>query len=276
MNEKLTLEEIHSVTLCVLKKVIDICDKLNINYYMAYGTLIGVVRHNGFIPWDDDCDITMCRPDYEKFVSYCDSHAEELYPYKLLSKTNTNNYPYNIVRFNDMRYKAVYENTQSYDSGVFIDIYPLDGIDISDPALIKKINQKRKFLKTMIIWATDDHFEKSKHNKWYRTMIKYIARSWAKTMGGRYFLDKLENLKNTFDYDACSYVGDMVWDFSTVPLKKEWFDDYLFADFEGVKVKIPHDYDSFLKVYYGNYMELPPENQRVASHFYAIYRRDGL
>ena len=85
------------------------------------------MRHGGFIPWDDDLDIVMLRPDYEVFCQYCMKHERELYPFKLINRQSEKKYPYNIARFNDLRYKAVYENVQEYDSGMFIDVYPLDG-----------------------------------------------------------------------------------------------------------------------------------------------------
>jgi hypothetical protein len=75
------------------------------------------------------------------------------YPFKLLCRENTKNYPYNIPRFNDMRYEAVYENTQNYESGMFVDVYPLDGIDITKKRLISQIDTNRNYLKKMIIWA---------------------------------------------------------------------------------------------------------------------------
>lgn len=273
MKQEITTKEIHESTVDILKKIIKICDDLDIEYFLAYGTLIGAIRHKGFIPWDDDCDITMLRPDFDRFVEYCLQNEGELYPFKLLCRENTKNYPYNIPRFNDMRYEAVYENTQNYESGMFVDVYPLDGIDITKKRLISQIDTNRNYLKKMIIWATDDHFEISKHNKLYRTIIKFLARGYAKLRGADYFLNKLEAYRKMFDYEKCDFVGDMVWDFRTIPLRKEWFSSSVIVPFENIYVKIPVGYDEFLKVYYGDYMKLPPMEERVPSHRYKLYRR---
>ena len=87
MNERpLTLEEIHEGTLEILKKIISICDETGVNYFLAYGTLIGAVRHGGFIPWDDDLDLVMLRPDYEKFLDYCRAHEAEMFPFRLMNR----------------------------------------------------------------------------------------------------------------------------------------------------------------------------------------------
>ena len=88
--KELSIQEIHEGTLGILKKIIDICDKVGVNYYLAYGSLIGAVRHGGFIPWDDDLDIVMLRPDYEVFCQYCMKHERELYPFKLIDKVKKN------------------------------------------------------------------------------------------------------------------------------------------------------------------------------------------
>lgn len=89
--KELSIQEIHEGTLGILKKIIDICDKVGVNYYLAYGSLIGAVRHGGFIPWDDDLDIVMLRPDYEVFCQYCMKHERELYPFKLINRQSEKN-----------------------------------------------------------------------------------------------------------------------------------------------------------------------------------------
>lgn len=273
--KELNIEEIHNVSLSALKKIIEICDHLNINYYMTYGTLIGVIRHKGFIPWDDDLDITMLRKDFNVFCEYCYSHEKELYPYKLLSIKNTENYPYGIPRFNDMRFTAVYGNVKAYDSGIFIDIYPLDGADhLADfPDKVHKLERKKTFLLKCLALSVDTHYIKSKNNSIFSEVIKRFMRCVCKKIGNAYFINKLSNLSNLYTLDESEYVSLMTWDPDLPLFKKEWFKDYLYADFEDIRVKIPVGYDEFLKLQYGNYMELPPVEQRIPSHDYKIYKK---
>ena len=107
MNRELSLEEVHKETLNVLKKIDEICEHYDIKYSIMYGTLIGYMRHNGFIPWDDDMDVCMLRPEYDKFVAYCNEHEEELYPFKLMSKYTADDYPFNyrMARYSGSPYR---------------------------------------------------------------------------------------------------------------------------------------------------------------------------
>lgn len=271
--KELSMEEIHEGTLAILSEIIRVCNAIGVKYYLAYGSLIGAMRHKGFIPWDDDLDIVMLRPDYDVFCRYCISHEKELWPFKLICRENVDKYPYNIARFNDMRYRAEYQNVQSYDSGMFIDVYPLDGFGKMTDAEIHRLDRKREYLMKMILWSIDDHYEPSKHNKWYRSVVKYAVRGYAKLRGSSHFLNRMEELKALYPYDECEYVAEMVWDTKTVLCKKEWFSEGVMVDFEGLKVCAPKDPDSFLRAYYGDYMKLPPLEERVPSHGYKLYKR---
>ena len=144
IGKELNIDQIHQITLEIVKKLIEICDEINVNYYVAYGSLIGTVRHKGFIPWDDDFDVVMFRDDYEKFCKYCIIHQNEIKPYKLLNRETEKNYPYNIARLNNMDYKARYENIVNYDSGAFIDIYPIDGAGSDAIKVLQTVKKKEK------------------------------------------------------------------------------------------------------------------------------------
>lgn len=272
-DDELNIEQIHKQTLGIIEKLIEICNKINVNYYVAYGSLIGAVRHKGFIPWDDDFDVVMLRDEYEKFCDYCIEHENEIKPYKLLSRKCEKKYPYNIARLNNMNYKAVYDNVQGYESGIFIDIYPLDGAGSDVAQTIKKVEKRKSNLFRITLWSVDDHYTKSTYNKWYRSIIKFLVRGYSKIRGSKYFLDKMENFKNLYNIKDSKFIAEMTWDAGLTLYKKSWFDKYCYMDFENLKVKVPIGYDEFLKCHYGDYMKLPPINEQVPHHEYKVYKR---
>ena len=272
-REELKIDQIHQVTLDIVKKLIEICDEIHVNYYVAYGSLIGVVRHKGFIPWDDDFDVVMLRNDYEKFCDYCTKHQKEMSPYKLLTRESEEKYPYNIARLNNMDYQAVYDTVQGYDSGIFIDIYPIDGAGTNAEQVMKRVKKKKSNLFRITLWCIDDHYTRSTYHKWYRSVIKYFVRLYAKIRGSKYFLDQLEAFKNLYDIDESRYIAEMTWDSGLTLYEKKWFDDYLYMDFENLKVKVPVGYDEFLRCHYGDYMKLPPKEEQIPHHEYKVYPR---
>lgn len=273
IKDELNIEQIHKATLGIVEKLIEICDKINVNYYVAYGSLIGVVRHKGFIPWDDDFDVVMLRDDYEKFCDYCIKNENKLKPFKLLSRKCEKKYPYNIARLNNMNYKAVYDNVQGYESGIFIDIYPLDGAGSDVDKVLKKVEKKKSNLFRITLWSIDDHYTKSTYNKWYRSIIKYFVRGYSKVRGAKHFLDKMENFKNLYDINNSRYIAEMTWDSGLTLYEKSWFDKYIYMDFENLKVKVPIGYDDFLRCHYGDYMKFPPKEEQVPHHEYKVYQR---
>ncbi len=272
MNEQpLTLQEIHKETLVILKKIIAICDELHINYYIAYGSLIGVVRHQGFIPWDDDLDIMMFRPDYEKFKAYCLSHEAELFPFKLMGRYNAPNFPYNIDRFCDLRYRMVSERTTDAGMGMFIDIYPMDGAGNDKEAAAAQLKQK-KFWLDCLFCDLHGKFEPSTRG-WIYNVLKFPGYCYARLRGSKYFLDKLESLKNLYTVEQSRYVACMIWDWPLRFKEKAWFDNATEMPFEDMMVKVPGNYDAMLRDSYGDYMQLPPEDKRVPHHEYSLYRK---
>ena len=152
-KRELTLAEIHEGTLEVLKRFISVCDQIGVQYFLAYGSLIGAVRHHGFIPWDDDLDVIMLRPDYEKFREYCNKHEGELTPFRFFDRHNTPDYPYTIGRFCDTRYRMVRnDNVPDAGQGMFIDIYPHDGAGNNNDKRWKSILKKKT-----VMWQCTIH-----------------------------------------------------------------------------------------------------------------------
>lgn len=271
-DNELDLNEIHKCILEILKKFIEICDVINVNYYVAYGSLIGAVRHGGFIPWDDDFDVAMLRSEYEKFKEYCNEHEEDIYPFRFFDYHNTDNYPYGIARFCDLRYRMeCNDNIPTAGQGAFIDLYPIDGAGKTQKD-INKLSFK-KYIYTLFYnrAMSNSIFPKSK-KKWL-VFLSAPAYFYSHLKGKNYFLNKMESLKNLYAFEDSDNVACVVWGDSKIYYDKKIFDEYIYMDFEGIKVKVPKKYDAWLKTSYGNYMELPPIDMQKPHHNYKIFKK---
>ena len=269
----MTMEEIQKVSLEMLKAIDTICKKIDVKYCLAYGTLIGAIRHKGFIPWDDDIDILMPRPDYEKFKEYVISHVEELHPLKLFD-SSVDDYPYLLPRLSNDDYEVVVSNEKPYGMGIFIDIYVLDGIGDTFEAAWNYIKKTCKYPR-LIFLSTRNHYHFGTTKGILKRLIKIPAFYYAKMMGKDYFEKKLRKLIDTQSYERKSYVGCAIWceHPKWAVVKKEYIDNLIEVPFENYQFKIPKAYDELLCQWYGDYMQLPPEKDRIYHHLYKAYKK---
>ena len=270
--QELNLNRIRDITLSMMDHIHEICVRNNIQYFLMFGTLIGAVRHNGFIPWDDDFDIAMKRNDYIKF---CKAVEKEHHPYyKLCNRANTKNYYYGIARYADTRYKYVSDlvDLQQADIGVFIDIYPLDNFG-NTPEEAKAIKDKiTPITNEFIIYMN----RKSVQGK-LRTLLRTPVHYYYRIKHGKNLNLRIDNLIYkkicSITNEKDKQLGVIVWDATCWPYKKEWFEKTVQHDFEGHNYLIPAEYDEILKMVYGDYMKLPPKEKQVATHSYKIYEK---
>lgn len=266
-ERELSLREIQLETLKVLKKVKEICEKENIEYFLGYGTLLGAVRHKGFIPWDDDIDIIMPRKEYEKFINYCIYNKEKLGYFSLKHYRTCKEYIYPIARFCDMRYRIEYSGAKDYGLGLFVDIYPFDGINLSDNNLKRKININKFFINICGM----------KKYKWsknrFKGIIKYLFFILIRKINLNSLLKKIDKLGQKYMYENTEYVNCVIWEDLEKIIPKDIFKETLKIEFEGELYKAPKKYDKFLKIHYGNYMKLPPINKQVGHHYYRVYTK---
>lgn len=276
--KKLTMKEVQLGSLNILKKIDEICRRENLQYCLAYGTLLGAVRHKGFIPWDDDIDIMMPRKDYDLLVDYFVRNKESLVPYELFSKQFNQDYPYMINRVSDSRYVLDVDNEKPYGIGLFVDVYPLDGAGNSVKEYTKKKNMSSRNA-ALCFLTSRKTVKRENTSSVIKYIMKYPAFLVAKILGRNFFMRRLDNLQRTCDYENSEYVGCMVWG-SDEGIRdifpKEWFREMIDVEFEGNLFKIPKEYDKILSRWYGNYMELPPEDKRIAHHFYDAYLKDDF
>ncbi len=243
-------DKLHICELEILKEISIICTRHNIKWFAIGGTMLGAVRHKGFIPWDDDIDIGMTRENYEKFLNYANSELPE--HLKILTNAGDCNFLFaKVHNINTSFIEEACLDKEEWYKGVFVDIMPFDGL----PKGYLSRNFHYKKLAILVTLYNNLKFGKIKSTKLLHKIqnlvsIKFICKIWRNTVC-RYgfknsdktcFTWSIRNQKLTF---PC----DLFLDLITVP-----FEDFL--------IPIPKEYDKYLTIHYGDYMKLPPENER--------------
>lgn len=272
--KELTVRETQLVALEILHTVAEICEQQNLRYSLLYGTLIGAVRHSGFIPWDDDVDIMMPRPDYDRLLEYLKNHIQEYPNLRVFNRDECPEYPYMITRISDDRYIIMMENEEPYGMGVFVDIYPYDGLGNTLKEALA-LGKKGDRLSSLCYQSTRKHFAIETTTSFFRKVIKLPIYALSRMVGKDFFQNKLEKLVRVRDYDSSDYVGCVIWLSGGKKdiFKREWFDDTIMMKFENYEFRVPRQYDTVLRHGYGDYMKLPPEEERIGHHYYRVYEK---
>lgn len=261
--------EIKEICLNVLIQFDLFCRKHNLRYSLAGGTLLGAIRHKGYIPWDDDIDVLMPRPDYEKFINYSGTIGKNL---AIKNKSNTAPcyYAYSKLINTDT---IVYEDLIiGNESGLGMDIFPVDGLPESHGAQVKHINELA-MVKTKIDLCT---IPIKKGKTFPRYLLKILILPVARKLFRLDVLvDKVDKLARKYDFNNSKMVAAQTLNYGMKEiLEKEEFEKYVELDFEGHRFMGISCYDRYLTNLFGDYMKLPPANQQRAHHKFKAYWRD--
>lgn len=272
--KELAIQEIQKISLEILYTITNICESQNLRYSLVYGTLIGAIRHKGYIPWDDDVDIMMPRPDYDKLLAHLKTHINQYPNLKIFNREECKEYPYMITRISDDRYILKMENEKPFGMGIFIDIYPYDGLGKTKKEAIT-YGRRGDVLSSFCYQATREHFAFENTNSIIRKVIKYPIYIISKLIGKDYFQRKLEKLAGLKDYDTSEYIGCVIWLSGGKKdiFPRKWFDETIKVKFDKYEFRVPKYYDKILTHIYGDYMKLPPEKDRIGHHYFKVYKK---
>ena len=247
MKEITELKEIQDLEMDILVKVDKFCRDNSIVYYLDGGTLLGAVRHKGFIPWDDDIDIYMPRPDYERFKLLF-SKRKEKQDLELVTWDTKTFYGRPMAKIIDTRTELIETKYHGDDPiGAFIDVFPLDGVP--DNRIL--------------------HFFHEKYMHALKRML-YLKAIYPKSLpiSTKTISKMMETSAKSTDYHKACRITCYASFFKE--FEKNWFDEIVELQFGPILALAPKGYDQILTTLYGDYMKLPPEEQRIPHHDYTL------
>lgn len=271
---ELELKDIQQISLKVLKEVSDFCRQYNIRYSLAYGTLLGAIRHKGFIPWDDDVDIIMPRPDYELFLKKFKSNS------RLTLSSEYENY-LTFSRVCDTKFTRLETllpfaplNKGNHELGVWIDIFPIDGVDSNFNVFTSQMEKLHILFESQLQarWLIPFY---GIHMGFYSCAKQIVKKIIHFNKDVNQINEQIRTIRGKHDYNESAYVSQIVCggNGNREFFKAEILENYIDVVFEGYKFKAVKDYDIYLKKNYGDYMQLPPKSERLQhsaghTHFY--------
>ena len=240
-----------------------ICEKNKINYSVIGGSMIGAIRHKGFIPWDDDMDVALLRNDYNRFLEACEKDLDKS-RFFLQHEDNEKNYAFAFCKILLIGTSCLddFSAGANVRNAIWLDVFPLD--NLSDKNLLAYCTKKVNHLLKNAIWikggyGTDDQRKKTSYK-----VIRFIS-----------FPFKLSWLKKTRRRLITAHNNEhterlFLSDYPNIIFKSDWFSDYRCYIFEDEEVQGIFKYHEYLSSQYGDYMKLPPENERKGHQLHNI------
>ena len=264
---ELTVEEVKQVQLAVLAETDRWCREHQIPYYLAYGTLLGAVRHQGYIPWDDDIDIIMLRRDYEAFIRTF--NTDRIDSIRVLHHSLDPNFPYEYAKIHDRSTKMVESAGIHYEIGINIDLFVLDSVPTEK---LKKL-MKAKALPTKIM--AYKNYGIPAQEPMMKHIIHRTAQGICSHIPIHWCTSHIDRICSRYRDDSdCVQLADLCQPLfrESEAMERNWFSEQMEQSFEQNRFFGPKKYDEVLTAWYGDYMQLPPEEQRVTHHSYHAYQ----
>lgn len=264
-NKRLNGNEIKEKELHILLTIQKFCNKKGFRFYLSGGTLLGAIRHHGFIPWDDDIDICMPRPDYEKFIKSFPRTGEYQIKSNILGNWDA---PFSKVIDIKTRIRSVYNEA---GGSLWVDIFPVDGLP-RDVQQVRKIYDRCNFYRKLFMIG---HARLGKGKGSFHKYGKYMIKPLVRMIGTERFSHKIEEIAQRIPYERAEYVGAITWGLYGIGerMLKSEFEKQVMVEFEGHQFPTFSCWDSYLRGLYHDYMQLPPVEKRQ-THDMEVYVKD--
>ncbi len=263
--KQLTEQERKEIIINILVELDEFCKTNKIKYFLTGGTLLGAIRHKGFIPWDDDADIAMLREDYERFTSIFNSNY--IGNIKWIDTYNTKKYYLPHGKLIDTRTYLMEDYRFACGIGVYVDVFPIDNVGDD-----KEIAEKESSQRTLVEQLFPRKFEKVSKNNSIKRNLAILAASLLPNNGHYIAKKREERIRKISKGKNGKYVANLYRSYGTnkITLKSN-FENVKKAEFEGHMFNIPTGYDNYLQDLYGDYMQLPPPEERITHHHDVAY-----
>ena len=266
-QEVTDIREIQQMELGIMEYIHEVCQKIGVKYFLAYGSLIGAVRHKGFIPWDDDMDICMLREDYEKLQDYLIAYPDDRY--EVMSYKNNLNYVYPFMKVQDNHTYLLEEDVRiDSNMGIYVDIFPVDGYE--DDSVFKdkmtRLIKKRQLSCYTFKGITNTKSILNSLIRYISVIIFYFTNTNKYIRG----IDELAQSRKVDDYELVDYL--IYKDMNKPVWKREWLNQTIMGVFEGKEFMIPKNYHEILTSDYGDYTQLPPVELRFSHHDFQLWK----
>ena len=262
---ELDFNEIRTIQLNILKEFHNYCKENNLKYSLGGGTLLGAIRHKGFIPWDDDIDVIMPRPDYLKLIKEYNNKKRE---FKLFAFELNENFTYPFAKLSAEKTLIIEYNNHTSTIGINIDIFPIDGVPnsiIKTNFLFQKIKLFRNILDLKMI-------KSDKERSWYKEMILLLFKFIFTSISTKLLTKKIISYSQKYKFNNSKTVACLVWGYGKNEIcSKNIYDIIINVHFEDEKFNIIIGYHEYLQNLYGNYLELPPKNKQISHHKFQAY-----
>lgn len=262
---ELTIQELRKRQLRLLRAVADHCEAEGLRYYLCAGTLLGAVRHQGYIPWDDDIDLMLPRPDYERLcASFPSPETPDGVSLRSLSTSPDHVLPF--AKVCDDRTRLEVESDIIKGLGVFIDVFPLDGWCETKP--LRSV--QRHALKALLDVMRIKHVVLRRRRTVIRNVLLAMAKSVLAVVRPQWVAAAMGKIAAWGKFDSCTEGGVIAWGYQeTVPISAYGVPTLL--KFEDGSYCAPQEADTVLRVLYGDYLSLPPVEQQVTLHRFVAY-----